>query len=238
VVTEINRTDVLAAIGILIGLPSFLAFAFSGLTGLIISVLVVIIIIGIMVAYRNLDRPAITVLDLDKNLDIEDNEANSVTQTNHYRTKANYNGVRMFSLAGISTDGSVKLDDIRIDNQLPTRTSTSAGVLQLDKEFPRPLARGDERNIKLFMKFVKPFEGQRTARWHHEVGHHTMKLKMVVTFCPEKPCEQARAYMLLTGHKYKSLDGKFNLSDDKCTATLDVSRPRSGRTYTIEWDWQ
>jgi hypothetical protein len=57
---DINRSNLLALIGIFVGLPGFLVFAFSGALGLVIAALVVAMIVGLVVAYQYLDQPPST----------------------------------------------------------------------------------------------------------------------------------------------------------------------------------
>jgi hypothetical protein len=201
--------------------------------GVLVVLLVVVIIAGALGWRWHVNQPQITQLVCDKTLTFEDKEAHSATQVGELTLQANHKGARMFSIGSFSADGSVQ--DIRIDNQPPTRQQVRAGAIEAVKEFRNPLERGAKRNLRVSVRYIKSFP-KHTESWTHVVAHKTKILRLAIEFHPERPCTSARAYLRYGGQVYQELSG-VEVYDGGRRIRFEVKRPKLGSEYTIEWDW-
>ncbi len=226
-----DRHDVFALIGIIVGIPGLLYFFLSGQW--VIGILAVLVIAVVLAAAWFVNQPQVTLLSNDKILTFEDRAAHRSIQRSDLAFRANHKGVQMIRLGSLSTDGSV--EDITVDDRPPSRQQIRAGEIEILKEFRNPLERGQVETLRVSTTYIDSFEKD-TESFTHVVAHKTKKLRLTVNFRPERPCRRARASLRYGGQVHQTLS-RIDVSGDGRMARLEVKRPKLGAEYTVEWDW-
>jgi hypothetical protein len=217
-----DRHDVLALVGIIVGVPGLLYFFLSGKW--VVGILTVLIIAVVLTAAWYVNQPPITVINNNKNLAFDDKEAHTATQRSDLKLRANHKGVQMFRLGSLSTDGSVR--SVTIDDQPPSRQQVTAGEIEIIKEFRNPLERGQVETLRVSTTYIDSFKDS-TESFTHVVAHKTKKLSLTVNFHAERPCRTAKAFLRYGGQVHKAMAG-IEVSADGRRARLEVKRPKLG----------
>lgn len=226
-----GRADLLAWVGIAIGIPSFLLLFFSGQVSL--GILVVLIIIGLAWLHWFLTQPEFTIIEIEKRLIFNDPQGHSATFVRNQKARANHKGLTEFWVKGNSADGSIQ--NVRIDDKAPDLDHLEAGDRALGKRFPRPLERGQQETMKLSYDIIDGFSKD-TEGLIHLVSDKTKRFRVFVEFHEQRRCNSARAFLRYGGKDYKALR-EPEVFECGRRIEFEVRRPRLGAEYFLEWDW-
>lgn len=224
-----NRTEVW--IGLLFGLPSFLLLFFTGNQTIAFVVLAAVILL-IYGTYL-LNRSEFTILEIEKTLVIKNKQGSKATLTRQQRAVCNHKGLTEFWCGGIGATGTV--NEIRIDQKKPHAVEESCRLYRICKRFHPPLKRGEKFETLISYVVTDSFSDD-VESLHHSTDYVTRKLKMKVQLPAARKCKSAKAYTCLNQHPQKKLPMPI-VSDDGRHITLEISRPRKGYEYVVEWEW-
>lgn len=226
-----SREEILAWVGIIIGVPGFFLLFFSG--QVVIGLLLLVIVIILIWLHVVFNRPEFSLLEVEKKLEFHDPQACRATLVRVQTAIANHTGLREFWVGNVTADG--KIENILIDNKEPHYKKQESGSLLLGKRFNQPLKRGQRFTMRLSYDLVNSFNAS-SESLIHIVSYKTNRLRLVVQFHPDKPCRSARAFLRYGSQIQKYLP-IFNISEDKCLIELEVKKPKLGAEYVLEWDW-
>ncbi|HEX8494328.1 MAG TPA: hypothetical protein VF658_15875 [Pyrinomonadaceae bacterium] len=226
-----SREELLAWVGIFIGIPSFLLLFFTG--QVIIGIFVALIVGGLIWFRWSLNQPEFTLLRIEKTLTFHDPKAERATFMRRQAARANHKGLTEFWIRSISADGSI--ENIQIDGKAPDIMGVEAGDIAICKRFREPLERGAVDEMTVTYDIVNAFNGHMESTIH-VVAYKTRYVRIAVETHKDRPIKSARAVLRYGGQKYKKLP-QPKLSSNNCRAEMEVKRPKLGAEYYLEWDW-
>lgn len=223
--------NILGLIGIVLGVPGFLLLFFKG--NFVFGILVVVLVAILVWVVFEVNRTEFTILEVEKRLTFHDSIAHRATLVSSQRVRSNHRGLSEFWCRNISADGPI--ENVLIDGREPDETSMEAGDMQICKRFPHPLAWRQRIQMVVSYDLINSFPGNPEGLIH-TVDRQTKKLRLVVDLNSCKPCAVARAFLRFGGQVYKSLDDP-EVSEGRSVISVEVSNPRQGGEYYIEWEW-
>ena len=232
-----TRTELLALIGIIVGIPSFLALWLTGSET--IGILVFIIVCGLVYYYYDAKRPDFTQLSVHKKLEIFDHAGKRATVTNCKTLKANHSGLSEFVCRRISADGtlanfSYNFGPPRAEEANPIEPEMKAGVCIVRIPFPHRLRKWEKREVTLTYDLIDSFT-RKTESGTLVVGYPTRKAKFEIQLPRNRPCQEARVFYRSGAHEYK-MDSP-DVSNRNRTIIWEGKNLPGGADYEVEWDW-
>lgn len=228
-----SKGDLLAWIGILIGLPGFLLLFFS--QHVVIASLLVAIGAGMLWVRWYINQPEFTLLLVEKILTINDVEGRTAVLLRCQEGVANQKGLTEFWCRNISADGPIT--NIRLDDRPPHEVKREAGDTQVCKRFNRALEHGEQFSMKLSYDLTDSFP-KSTEGMIHVVECKTKRLKMVVTLPGGRPATAARASLRYGGNPHMRLpQPRLTGQTTGERIEMEIKSPRLGAEYCLEWDW-
>jgi hypothetical protein len=226
-----RRDELLAWVGIVIGIPGLLVLFFT--VQIAIGVFVVLIIGGLIWLRWYLALPDFTILEMEKRLVFKDPQAHKATFTRYQKARANHKGLTEFWIKGNSADG--RIENVRIDDKDPDIQTLEAGDLAVCKRFHRPLERGQQEPMKLSYDIIDGFSGNPEGLIHL-VSYKTKLFRMIIEFHEDRPCNSCRAFLRYGGKEHRTLPQPVTFAGGR-RVEFEVKRPKLGAEYFLEWNW-
>lgn len=232
-----TRTELLAGIAIIIGIPSFLVLFLTGFQT--VGILVFIIVCGLAYYYYDAKRPDFTQLSVNKKLEILDHAGKRATVTNCKTVRANHSGLSEFVCHRISADGtlmnfSYNFGPPRAGEASSIEPKMKAGVYIVRIPFPHPLRKWEKREVTLTYDLIDSFTGK-TESGILVVGYPTRKAKFEIQLPQDHPCLDARVFYRSGAHEYQ-MDPPDVSNRNRTIVWEGKGLPR-GSEYEVEWDW-
>lgn len=222
-------------LGIVIGIPAFLALFFESAHRR--EAILSIVIIGLLIAYRVITvrqagLPPLTVLEIAKQYVIEDAAGTLARFEAKRRMRANFSGVSEFWMRNIIQDGTI--GDFQINGMAPAQVDTVCGTTHICDRFPRPLQKGEEITSTCTYTLRNSFTDPR----HEGVIHsNTTKTKLVtLSVILPKPCINAEVIRTVGGQQPTPI-GKPEITNNQRHLEVKIKKPQIGASYHLEWDW-
>jgi hypothetical protein len=222
---------ILTIVSILLGIPTFVGLFVSAAYiqgALVLALILVLVYLGFI-----FKAPAVKIKKTAKHLIINNKQGTNAQISGRHDICVNHNGVSEFWINGIGATGTV--EDIRLDRMRPSLVEPTLGTVRVCKRFPTELRRGETLSVEFSWSVKDSFPAD-TESLIHSVDYKTRALLMTVKLPAARKCITARAYTAINHHPQKILE-QPQVSLDRRTITLDVSRPKQGLQYVIEWDW-
>jgi len=224
-----KRTEVW--ISLLLGIPSFLG---SFLTGQRVLMCIILGGVGLMIYASYLfNKAEFTILKCEKTLTITNKRASVAQVARQIRAVANQKGLTELWCSGIAATGTI--DEIRIDRRKPDLIEENCKQYRICKRFPLPLTRGEEFDTHISYLLKDSFPAS-IERFGHAPDHATRKLILRVRLPAARKCKSAKAYVCINQHPHRALPSP-HVSADRREITLEITRPRQGHEYVLEWEW-
>jgi hypothetical protein len=228
-----SRSDILAWLGIILGIPGLLIALFSDA---VIVAVIFLILCGVLFWVRWwLNQPLYTLACVEKVLTIEDTVGNKARLVRFHEGVANHRGLQEFWCRNISADGTIS--NVLIDNHAPDYTERRAGDLQVGTRFREPLERGEKFKMVLSYDLTDSFLRTPEALIH-VTESKTKKLKMVVILPPDRPATNALATLSFGGQPHRRLvPPRLTGQVTGERIELEIKAPKLGAEYRLEWNW-
>ncbi len=182
-----------------------------------------------------LNKLPFEILDVEKTLRFEDEEAHKATYVDTRRVRANHRGLTEYwfkELAPID-----RIHNILVDDAPPNSEVEELTAKRVSKYFPNGLDRDDEFTTILSFDLIGSFTGA-CEFYQHRVVDPTQRLRFRATFHPEKLCRDARAKVGHGGGALMPLrDAELRVLHGGRELEFVVLNPVSGQQYYVEWDW-
>lgn len=228
-----NRSDILALFGIILGIPGLLIALFSDAA---IVAVIFLILCGVLFWVRWwLNQPLYTLICVEKVLTIEDVGGKKAKLIRFHEGVANHRGLNEFWCRNISADGEIS--NVLVDNHAPYETERRAGDLQVCTRFRQSLDRGERFSMTLSYDLTDSFLRTPEAIIH-VVETKTKKLKMIVILPPSRPATNALATLSFGGLPHKRLfPPRLTGQVMGERIEFEIKAPKLGAEYRLEWDW-
>jgi hypothetical protein len=227
----INVDRVLALIGLFIALPSTMLLFFSD--HIAIGILVLVFMLIAIINWHVQNKPLITVLEIEKSAVINDSQGIDASFTSRQKTITNHKGLIELWFRNISSDGVI--NNILIDNKIPSDIKTEAGDIRACIRFNKPKKAHEQFEATLTFDAKNAFSAN-TEFVIHVVEAETKKLKLVVELTINRKASDARVFLQYGGNPHKELE-KPLISDSGRRLETNIKRPLLGAEYCLEWDW-
>jgi hypothetical protein len=229
----LNLDRLLAAIGILIGLPSFLLLFFSG--NFVIGIFVFIILCGIAWFYyhENFLGPFNAVMS-KKCLELLDKEGRKAKITLDGWVKPNHKGLHEFVLANIRSDGRIENFNSNFGTPLVKK---EAGGYIVHIRFPNELKKGRLINVILTYDIIDGYLSNNEST-SGVVEHLTKEMEFEALFPKNRPFLDTSVYKI-SGSDRKELH-KPSCSEDHLRISWKMKRffgLERGAFFKLEWTW-
>jgi hypothetical protein len=226
---------VLAIVGIVVGVPAFLALFVESVhrREAILALIIIALVIGfrMFVTYQS-NKPQFEVLEVRKRFTIHDSAGTSAHFEGSRKMKANFKGVSEFWHRNIIQDGTIS--NIQIDGNAPDVTETVCGTTHLCKRFSWPLERGQVITTILSYDLTGSFCNPKHEGVIHNNPFKTDSVEMIVEL--PRPCIKAEFRRTYIGEEGELLPPP-TLANGNKLISAQVKKPQVGASYHLEWDW-
>ena len=223
--------DILALVGVIIGLPAFLALFLSGKW--IEAVLVMVLLAFLLGMLWYFGLPEFTVIRLEKILTIHDRSGRHATLVRRARMRPNQKGLGEWWCRNIGGDGEIR--NVLIDSQRPSEQDNRGGLISVCKRYQHPLPRWKVFETTVSCEMAHSYT-QTQESLIHTVAYMTRELAVTVEFPAERPVRSAQGVITFSGEQRKRV-GDVNISEGGRRAELRVQKPKIGAQYHLEWEW-
>ena len=226
---------VLAIVGIIIGVPAFLALFIQSAhkREAILSLIIIALVVGfrMLLTYKR-RRPQFSIRSVKKHFVIHDAAGATASFEGTRKMRANFKGATEFWYRNIVQDGSIA--NIKIDGKNPDVTETVCGTTHICKRFARPLEEGEEFETSFSYDLANSFTNPKREGVIHNNGFRTDEVELTVDL--PRPCTRAEFRRTFVGDEGELLPSP-TLSNGNLRITAKVKKPLIGASYHVEWDW-
>ena len=221
----------MAIISLVITVPGFLILFVSGFMAL--GVVTFVLALGVGFFYWWSEQPPFTIKEVEKTLVFQDPQGHRAKVSRTQTARANQTGITEIWVGNIRTDGSI--ENVHVDGQPPDDDEIRVGVRRICKRYPRGQQRGQDYRMTISFDAIDSFANS-TEVYEHLVTTKTKKLKMRINFHPDRPCGAVKAYLQYGGQTHQPLKDPW-VSDDRTEVLFEMSKPKEGSEYALEWTW-
>lgn len=227
--------NLLAIIGIIIGLPSFLLLFCSGQQVAAILVLLVIFILSYQYWQENL-APSFCLISHYKKLEIFDKNGAKAKITLRRIVIPNHKGLQEYIFRHIRSDG--KIENFQSNFGLPHKISKDAGNYVVTIRFTKELRK--RKPVEVILSYdVSGGYSQNMETTALLLDYPCKELEMKISFPNDRPCLEARAYRI-SGSDEKEIN-KPEVSPSHTEVKWNMKKFFGffaiGYMYRIEWNW-
>jgi len=228
-----NSKRAIEILGIVAGIAGFL----DGLIkkDFLIAGLIAVAALAWIAYFYFAERPPFSILEVRREVTFTDAQTNTRLQT-VLKVRSNHRGLTEYWFRNLSADGTIA--NIRVDGTPPGAADivVEANVRRVRKAFQHPLARNEEKTIRLEFEANNSFPGEHVEGIVSLVTGPTTRVQMTVHFHATKPCLRYRLMRRYGGEEDKLLE-EGPASDNGTTVDITVVRPPRGSELYLEWEW-
>ena len=187
---KIKFSDILGIVGLLLGIPGFLLLFINSRAAL--GVVVLLMVIGIFWYFWDSNfRPELTLLQVRKHLKVNDTLGQTAILKHYVKFKVHCKGIAQYWFTGISSDGTIDINQIKIDNLKPDLVRTDAGQIRVCKQLPL-LDRGDIFELEMELPVLDALT-ESEEKLIHRIAEPTKSLAIEIEFPDGRWAKTARA---------------------------------------------
>lgn len=227
--------NILAIIGVIVGLPSFLLLFCSGQQVIAILVLIIISFLFYYYLQENL-TPSFHLISHYKKVEIFDKSGSKAKVTLRRRIRPNHRGLQEYIFRYIRSDG--RIENFQSNFGPPHKIARDAGNYVVTIRFPKELKKKKPLEVTLSYDILEGYS-QNIETTSLFIDYPAKELWMEIIFPDERPCLEAEAYRI-TGSDEKEIK-KPEISPDHTEIKWNLKKNfgffARGYMYKIEWEW-